>query len=114
LLHTDFAPDNILFHGGRVRSIGWAWPTRGAAWIGPFMCTLRIMGAGSEAVHAVSWVQCVQSWCEADPKALGAFATAVTPLWREIAAEDSVPWKVATAGHAAELKALLLMPPCVP
>ncbi|WP_329227200.1 hypothetical protein [Streptomyces canus] len=75
------------------------------------MRSLRIMEAGSEAVHAVSWVQRVQPWREADPKALGAFATAVSRLWWEIAAEDSAPWKVATAGHAAELKALLLVTP---
>ncbi|MEU0427420.1 DUF2397 family protein [Streptomyces canus] len=56
-------------------------------------------------------VQRVQSWREADPKVLGAFATTVTRLWREIAAEDSAPWKVARAGHAAELKALLLVTP---
>ncbi|MFD0513712.1 hypothetical protein ACFQ0Q_32215 [Streptomyces aureus] len=35
LLHTDFAPDNILITGGRARLVDWAWPTRGAAWLDP-------------------------------------------------------------------------------
>jgi hypothetical protein len=109
LLHTDFAPDNILIHRGRARLIDWAWPTRGAAWIDPFMLILRIMEAGAKGVEALSWVQCVPSWREADPKSLGAFAIAVTRLWREIAADDPAPWKVAMAGHAAELKTLLLI-----
>ena len=111
LLHTDFAPDNVLIHGGRARLIDWAWPTRGAAWIDPFMLALRIMEAGATAAQAVLWVQHVPSWRESDPKALGAFAAAVTRLWREIAAEDPAPWKVAMAGHAAQLKTFLLVMP---
>ncbi|KOU57613.1 aminoglycoside phosphotransferase [Streptomyces sp. MMG1533] len=111
LLHTDFAPDNVLIHRGRARLIDWAWPTRGAAWIDPFMLALRIMEAGATAVRAVSWVQCVPSWRESDPKALEAFAVAVARLWREIAVEDPEPWKVAMADHAAELKALLIETP---
>jgi hypothetical protein len=35
LLHTDFAPDNILIADRRARLVDWAWPTRGAAWIDP-------------------------------------------------------------------------------
>ncbi len=111
LLHTDFAPDNILIHNGTAHLIDWAWPTRGAAWIDPFMLALRIMEAGSPAAQAVSWVQRVPSWRQSDPKALGAFATAVTRLWREIATEDAVPWKVAMADHAARLRTFLLTTP---
>ncbi|MCX5597182.1 aminoglycoside phosphotransferase family protein [Streptomyces phaeochromogenes] len=111
LLHTDFAPDNVLIHSGRARLIDWAWPTRGAAWIDPFMLALRIMETGATAAQAVSWVQRVPSWRESDPKALGVFATAVTRLWREIAAEDPAPWKVAMAGHAAQLKTHLFVTP---
>ncbi|WP_405623967.1 aminoglycoside phosphotransferase [Streptomyces sp. NBC_00076] len=107
LLHTDFASDNVLIHRGRARLIDWAWPTRGAAWIDPFMLTLRIMEAGAPAVRAVSWVQRVPSWRESDPKALGVFAVAVDRLWREIAEADPVPWKVAMSGHAAELRTFL-------
>ncbi|MCX4433444.1 aminoglycoside phosphotransferase [Streptomyces mirabilis] len=109
LLHTDFAPDNVLIHRGRARLVDWAWPTRGAAWIDPFMLALRIMEAGATAAQALSWVQRVPSWRESDPRALGAFAAAVTRLWREIAAEDPAPWKAAMACHAAQLKALLLV-----
>lgn len=79
--------------------------------VGIFLERVDHGGWGATALHAVSWVQRVQPWREAHPKALGAFATAVTRLWWEIAAEDSAPWKVATAGHAAELKALLLVTP---
>jgi hypothetical protein len=108
LLHTDFAPDNILIHNGRARLIDWAWPTRGAAWIDPFMLALRIMEAGATAEQAIACVQHVLSWQTSEPKALRAFATAVTRLWREIAVEDPAPWKIAMAGHADRLKGLLL------
>ncbi|MCI3270120.1 phosphotransferase [Streptomyces cylindrosporus] len=106
LLHTDFAPDNVLIHGNRARLIDWAWPTWGAAWIDPFMLALRIMEAGATAEEAVSWAQRAPSWRECDPKARGAFAVAVARLWSEIAAEDSAPWKAAMAGHAAQLMRL--------
>ncbi|WP_246885982.1 aminoglycoside phosphotransferase [Streptomyces sp. GESEQ-4] len=109
LLHTDFAPDNVLIHDGRARLIDWAWPTRGAAWIDPYMLALRIMEAGATAAEAVSWAQRVPSWHEADPKALGAFAAATAQLWQEIAAENPAPWKVAMAGHAAQLRTFLLV-----
>ncbi|MFC8430901.1 hypothetical protein [Streptomyces sp. NPDC057253] len=108
LLHTDFAPDNILIHNGRARLIDWAWPTRGAAWIDPFMLALRLMEAGITAKQAVASVQRVRSWQTSEPEAVRAFASAVARLWREIAGEDPAPWKVAMAGHADRLRGLVL------
>ncbi|WP_052397449.1 MazG-like family protein [Streptomyces sp. NRRL F-5123] len=46
LLHTDFAPDNVLIADGRARPVDWAWPTRGEAWIDPSALALRLMEAG--------------------------------------------------------------------
>ena len=107
LLHTDFAPHNVLIDG-RAHIIDWAWPTVGAAFIDPHVLALRLMEAGHSAADAVNWAQRVPSWREASPSAVLAFSTAVARSWREIAEEDPQPWKVAMAGYAAELKAYLL------
>ncbi|MER6530341.1 hypothetical protein [Streptomyces sp. NPDC001508] len=107
LLHTDWAPDNVLISGGRARIIDWAWPTRGAAWIDPFMWALRLMQAGCTVEDAVEWARQLRSWRDADPAAVLAFAVANTRTWREIAATDSQPWKAAMEDHAVRLDAYL-------
>jgi hypothetical protein len=107
LLHTDFAPHNVMIDG-RAHIIDWAWPTVGAAFIDPHVLAVRLMEAGHSAEDAVHWVQRVPSWREASPSALLAFSTAVVRSWREIADQDPQPWKIAMAGHAAGLKAYLL------
>ncbi|MFG2476526.1 hypothetical protein [Streptomyces fagopyri] len=55
LLHTDFAPDNVLIVGGRAHLVDWAWPTRGAAWIDPGALALRLMDAGHPVEAAVAF-----------------------------------------------------------
>lgn len=107
LLHTDWAPDNVLISDGRARVIDWAWPTRGAAWIDPFTWALRLMQAGHTVEDAVGWARRLRSWQEADPGAVQAFAVANVRTWREIAAMDGQPWKAAMEGHAVRLDAHL-------
>ncbi|WP_329182502.1 aminoglycoside phosphotransferase [Streptomyces sp. NBC_01477] len=103
LLHTDFAPDNVLISGGRARLIDWAWPTRGAAWIDPGALALHLMNAGHPAEAAVDFAGRFRSWRDAAPEALAAFGAATASLWREIAEHDDAPWKRAMAGQGTTL-----------
>ncbi|WP_369192662.1 aminoglycoside phosphotransferase [Streptomyces sp. R08] len=107
LLHTDVAPHNILIDD-RAHILDWAWPTRGAAFIDPHVLAIRLMEAGHGVGEAVNWARRFPSWREAAPEALNAFSTAAARSWREIADQDSQPWKIAMAGYAAKLKAYLL------
>ncbi|MFI0937435.1 aminoglycoside phosphotransferase [Streptomyces sp. NPDC021020] len=103
LLHTDFAPDNVLIADGRARLIDWAWPTRGAAWIDPGALALRLMEARHTVEAAVAFAYRFPSWRDATPAALAAFGAATASLWREIAEQDGAEWKSAMADHAATL-----------
>ncbi|WP_333769609.1 aminoglycoside phosphotransferase [Streptomyces sp. IBSBF 2435] len=103
LLHTDFAPDNVLIAGGRARLIDWAWPTRGAAWIDPGALALRLMDAGHPVESALECANRFPSWRDAAPEALAAFGTATASLWREIAEQDEALWKRAMAEQATVL-----------
>ncbi|MGW5990783.1 aminoglycoside phosphotransferase [Streptomyces anulatus] len=107
LLHTDFAPDNILIAGGRARLVDWAWPTRGAAWIDPGALTLRLMEAGHSAEAALAFAGRFPSWREAGWDALAAFGAATAALWKEIAEEAETPWKRGMAEHAKALACAL-------
>lgn len=93
LLHTDFAPDNVLITQGRARLVDWAWPTRGAARIDPGALALRLMDAGHSAEQAIAFAGCFPSWRDAAPEALAAFGAATATLWREIAEQHSDEWK---------------------
>lgn len=103
LLHTDFAPDNVLIVGGRVRLVDWAWPTRGAAWIDPGALALRLMDAGHPAEAAVAFAGRFPSWRDAEPEALAAFGSATAALWQEIAEGDEAHWKQGMAEQAERL-----------
>ncbi|WP_234367614.1 phosphotransferase family protein [Streptomyces pluripotens] len=107
LLHTDFAPDNVLIVGERARLVDWAWPTRGAAWIDPGALALRLMDAGHPVEAAVAFAGRFPSWRDAEPEALAAFGAATSALWREIAEEDGTPWKQGMAERAATLAHVL-------
>ncbi|MCA1222206.1 aminoglycoside phosphotransferase [Streptomyces sp. 8L] len=107
LLHTDFAPDNVLITGGRARLVDWAWPTRGAAWIDPGALALRLMEAGHPLESAVAFAGRFVSWRDAEPTALAAFGSATAALWREVAAADGSPWKLNMAERAAALSDFL-------
>ncbi|WP_406471683.1 aminoglycoside phosphotransferase [Streptomyces hirsutus] len=107
LLHTDFAPDNVLIVDERARLVDWAWPTRGAAWIDPGALALRLMDAGHPAEAAVAFADHFPSWRNAEPEALAAFGTATAALWREIAEEDGTPWKRGMAERAETLAYVL-------
>ncbi|MFB6679624.1 aminoglycoside phosphotransferase [Streptomyces sp. NPDC056390] len=103
LLHTDFAPDNILITGGRARLVDWAWPTRGAAWIDPGALALRLMDAGHSIEEALSFAARFPSWHNAEPGALAAFGMATAALWREISEQSPTKWKQRMARDAALL-----------
>ncbi|WP_405896025.1 aminoglycoside phosphotransferase [Streptomyces sp. NBC_00104] len=106
LLHTDFAPDNVLIKE-RAHIIDWAWPTRGAAWIDPAVLILRLMDAGHTVDEADAFARTFPSWHGADTAAKAAFSTANSALWREIADADATAWKRGMAAHAAALAAFL-------
>ncbi|WP_345057564.1 aminoglycoside phosphotransferase [Streptomyces rameus] len=103
LLHTDFAPDNVLITGARARLIDWAWPTRGAAWIDPGALILQLMDAGHSVDEALAFASRFPSWRDAKAEALAAFSSATAALWREIAEVDPTPWKLGMANQAATL-----------
>lgn len=107
LLHTDFAPDNLLITGDRARLIDWAWPTRGAAWIDPGALILRLMDAGHSVEEALAFASRFPSWRDAKAEALAAFSSATAALWREIAEVDPTPWKLGMAERAATLARIL-------
>lgn len=107
LLHTDYAPDNVLITGGRARLVDWAWPTRGAAWIDPGALALRLMDAGHPVDAAVAFAGRFPSWRSAVPEALAAFGAATAALWREIAEEDGTAWKRSMAERAMTLAHVL-------
>ncbi|MFF4292060.1 aminoglycoside phosphotransferase [Streptomyces vinaceus] len=100
LLHTDFAPDNVLIVGDAARLVDWAWPTRGAAWIDPGALALRLMEAGHSVDSALAFAARFPSWREASGEALSALGLATAALWREIADEDGTDWKRSMAGLA--------------
>lgn len=103
LLHTDFAPDNVLIVGDRARLVDWAWPTRGAAWIDPGALALRLMEADHAVDSALAFAGRFPSWRGAAPEALSALGLATAALWREIADEDGTEWKRSMAERAATL-----------
>jgi hypothetical protein len=92
LLHTDFAPHNVLITD-RAHIIDWAWPTRGAAWIDPAVLILRLMEAGHSAEEADVWARRFPSWTGAPRAAVAAFSQANAQLWDEIARDDPQDWK---------------------
>ncbi|MET7884930.1 aminoglycoside phosphotransferase [Streptomyces avermitilis] len=103
LLHTDFAPDNVLITGDRARIIDWAWPTRGAAWIDPSALVLQLVYAGHSVADALAFASRFPSWRDAKAEARMAFSSATAALWREIAEVDQTPWKLRMAEQAATL-----------
>ncbi|MET8136674.1 aminoglycoside phosphotransferase [Streptomyces sp. NPDC005251] len=103
LLHTDFAPDNVLIVDDRARIVDWAWPTRGAAWIDPGSLALRLMDAGHPVEAAVAFARRFPSWRDAEPEALVSFGAATAALWHEIADGDGTPWKLGMAERAVTL-----------
>jgi thiamine kinase-like enzyme len=110
LLHTDFAPDNVLIDKDRARLVDWAWPTRGAAWIDPGALALRLMEAGHSVDSALGFAARFPSWHDASPEAHSALGLATAALWREIADEDGTEWKRTMAGRAAALAETLTRP----
>ncbi|TDD32107.1 aminoglycoside phosphotransferase [Actinomadura sp. KC06] len=101
LLHTDYAPDNVIIIDGRAVLIDWAWPTRDAGWVDPACLILRLMAAGHSAAQAEEVVSPLPAWSVAPPDVLAAFAAASANLWTEIAGHDQSSWT-----KAMELAAL--------
>lgn len=102
LLHTDYAPDNVLISNGRAVLIDWAWPTRGAGWIDPACLVLRLMADGHTAAQAEQVVSHLPAWAAAPREALAAFAQASISLWSEIASNDPSAWTKNMARAAQE------------
>ncbi|MEU6218896.1 aminoglycoside phosphotransferase [Streptomyces sp. NPDC047022] len=112
LLHTDLAPDSVLIDGNsRAHMVSWSSTTAGAPWIDPYLLALRIVEAGQGPGYAITWVSRLASWRTADPKAVAAFATAVTRARQETADAEPAPRRAAGARHAARLEAFLAASP---
>lgn len=92
LLHTDFAPDNLLLAGERAWIIDWAWLTRGASWIDPACWIIRLIAAGHTPQGAELWAARCAGWRTADPAAVDVFAAASTRLWTEIGDQNPASW----------------------
>ncbi|SBW24664.1 aminoglycoside phosphotransferase [Candidatus Protofrankia californiensis] len=99
LLHTDFAPHNVLVNG-RAYLIDWAWPTRGPAWFDVAVLLVRLVDAAHTPAEAAAWAQQFPAWQHASDEAIDAFAVANRRMWQEIAQADSLPWKNRLAAAA--------------
>lgn len=103
LVHSDWAPDNVLMSSGRAWLIDWAWPTLGAAWIDPACWALRLMASGGHAAReAERQVLRVMAFGAADRRHVDLFASASVRLWAEIAQSDASAWTEAMAQAARE------------
>lgn len=104
LLHTDYAPDNLLVSdtAAAAHLIDWAWPTRGAGWIDPCVLLVRMMAAGHTAADAEEWVQQVPAWHTAPEGAIATFARAYARMWQNIEDNNPQPWIQAMASAARE------------
>ncbi|OHV34848.1 aminoglycoside phosphotransferase [Pseudofrankia sp. EUN1h] len=104
LLHTDFAPDNILISADRTLLLDWAWPTIGPAWADPAALLIRLIDAGHLAAAADAWGrEQFSSWRDARAEAVTAFTGALAQMWTEIAETDPQPWKQSMASAARRL-----------
>lgn len=108
LLHTDYAPDNVIISDGRAVLIDWAWPTRGARWVDPACLVLRLMAGGHSAAQAEDVASRLPAWSAAPPEALAAFAAASANLWAEIAGHEQSSWTKAMESAALEWAAYRL------
>jgi hypothetical protein len=100
LLHTDYAPDNVLIDGDQARLIDWAWPTIGAAFIDPSCLIVRLIFAGHTAAQAEACVAAAEAWQDAPARSVDAFAAALDKMWGEIASTDPSAWKRRMAAAA--------------
>ncbi|GAA2465456.1 phosphotransferase family protein [Winogradskya humida] len=101
LLHTDYAPDNILIDGSNASLIDWAWPTLGAAFIDPGCLIIRLIFAGHTPEEAERCVAPTQAWRSAAPEAIDVCAAALAGMWAEIAETERISWKQQMAESAA-------------
>lgn len=102
LLHTDYAPDNVLIDGDQVRLIDWAWPTLGAPFIDPCCLIVRLIFAGHTPAQAEASVAAAEAWRHAPARSIDAFAAALSKMWDEIASTAPSAWKrqMAAAAYA--------------
>ncbi len=92
LLHTDFAPHNVLVND-RAYLIDWAWPTRGPAWFDVAVLLVRLIDAGHTPAEAAAWAAQFPAWQHASSEAVDAFTVANLRMWQEVVHADSQPWK---------------------
>uniref|UniRef100_UPI0013EA0AC6 phosphotransferase n=2 Tax=Frankiaceae TaxID=74712 RepID=UPI0013EA0AC6 len=92
LLHTDFAPHNVLVND-RAYLIDWAWPTRGPAWFDVAVLLVRLIDAGHTPEDATAWATQFPAWQHASNEAVDAFTVANLRMWQEVVHADSQPWK---------------------
>jgi hypothetical protein len=93
LMHSDWAPDNVLVSSDRAWLIDWAWPTLGAAWTDPACWIVRLMASGGHtAPEAERQASRLPAFRAADPAHIDLFAAANVRLWDEIAQSNQSAW----------------------
>ena len=100
LLHTDYAPDNVLIDGAEARLVDWAWPTLGAAFIDPCCLIVRLIHGGHTPEQAQACVAPTAAWQSAPAPSADAFAAALARMWSEIANSGRDSWKQQMAASA--------------
>ncbi|MFD3456817.1 aminoglycoside phosphotransferase [Streptomyces sp. NPDC058691] len=101
LLHTDFAPHNVLLGEERDWLVDWAWPTVGPAWVDPVVLILRLLEAGHTPAEADAVCRALPAWQNADRAEVALFSAASARLWTSIAEQQpAAPWKTHMARMA--------------
>ncbi|HEY9476726.1 MAG TPA: phosphotransferase [Mycobacteriales bacterium] len=102
LLHTDFAPHNVLITGRGALVVDWAWPTRGPAWVDVAVAAMRLMGAGHTVIQAEAWADQFPVWQTAPRRAVDVFVTLSARLWRQVSCGNPRPWSVRLAAASGQ------------
>lgn len=101
LVHTDWSPGNVRIVNGVGKLTNWSNPVRGADWLDPACCAVRLIAAGHLPHSAEKWMSAIRSWKSAPRKSLDEFARVQAAVWEEAAHESPEAW-VQNVARAAQ------------